>query len=242
MPRAVVIGAGPGGTTAALALRAGGWGVTIVESRVFPRAKVCGEFVSPAATGALERWLSPAELVSAGARRVDTLVLELGGRSARWTMPRPAWVLSRRGLDALLLDRALASGAAVRHPATASRVRYGDGGVAVELGDGATPLDEAAKCALVSMDSTLKSNLSVGLPLDLLVYRAGELRSDRHVCVDEGNPYFQMIRGTWGQRLREVFESIEDPRWDGGDAAHPGLRLFIEILIVECFRIGLCFH
>lgn len=85
----------------------------------------------------------------------------------------------------------------------------------------ATPLDEAAKCALVSMDSSLKSNLSVGLPLDLLVYEADALRSDRIVCIDENNPYFAMIRGTWGQRLREVFEGIEDPRWDGGAAAHP---------------------
>lgn len=85
----------------------------------------------------------------------------------------------------------------------------------------ATPLDEAAKCALVSMDSTLKSNLSVGLPLDLLIYRAGEFRSDRVVCVDEHNPYFRMIRSTWGQRLKEVFEGIEDPRWDGGQAEHP---------------------
>ncbi len=78
----------------------------------------------------------------------------------------------------------------------------------------ATPLDEAAKCALVSMDSTLKSNLSVGLPLDLLVYRAGALQSDDVVCIDERNPYFQMIRSTWGQRLREVFESIDDPQWE----------------------------
>jgi len=85
----------------------------------------------------------------------------------------------------------------------------------------ATPLDEAAKCALVSMDSTLKSNLSVGLPLDLLVYREGEFRSDHHVCIDEHNPYFRMIRSTWGQRLHEVFEAIDEPRWDGGDAVHP---------------------
>jgi putative proteasome-type protease len=84
-----------------------------------------------------------------------------------------------------------------------------------------TPLDEAAKCALVSMDSTLKSNLSVGLPLDLLVYERDQLRTERIVCIDEHNPYFAMIRGTWGQRLREVFEGIEDPRWDGGDATHP---------------------
>jgi putative proteasome-type protease len=85
----------------------------------------------------------------------------------------------------------------------------------------ATGLDEAAKCALVSMDSTLKSNLSVGLPLDLLVYEEGRFSSDRIVCVDEHNPYFRMIRTTWGQRLREVFEGIEDPHWGGGDARHP---------------------
>ena len=84
-----------------------------------------------------------------------------------------------------------------------------------------TPLDEAAKCALVSMDSTLKSNLSVGLPLDLLIYRDSEFRSDRVVCIDEHNPYFGMIRNTWGQRLKEVFEGIEDPAWDGGQATHP---------------------
>jgi hypothetical protein len=44
-----------------------------------------------------------------------------------------------------------------------------------------TPLDEAAKCALVSMDSTLKSNLSVGLPLDLVVYEADRFQTDK-VC------------------------------------------------------------
>jgi len=84
-----------------------------------------------------------------------------------------------------------------------------------------TPLDEAAKSALVSMDSTLKSNLSVGLPLDLLVYRAGALASNDVVCIDDQNPYFKMIHTTWGRRLREVFEGIDDPRWDGGDSAHP---------------------
>jgi putative proteasome-type protease len=84
-----------------------------------------------------------------------------------------------------------------------------------------TSLDEAAKCALVSMDSTLKSNLSVGLPLDLLVYRAGTLQSNDFICIDDRNPYFKMIHSTWGQRLREVFEGIDEPRWDGGDTEHP---------------------
>ena len=85
----------------------------------------------------------------------------------------------------------------------------------------ATPLDEAAKCALVSMDSTLKSNLSVGLPIDLVVYKEGALESDDVVCIDESNPYFAMIRGVWGKRLRESFESIEDPVWSDAPTAHP---------------------
>ena len=84
-----------------------------------------------------------------------------------------------------------------------------------------TPLDEAAKCSLVSMDSTLKSNLSVGLPLDLLVYEADRLQTEQIVCIDERNPYFAMIRGAWGQKLRQVFESIEDPQWNGQATAHP---------------------
>ena len=84
-----------------------------------------------------------------------------------------------------------------------------------------TPLDEAAKCALVSMDSTLKSNLSVGLPLDLLVYEADTFSTQKIVCIDEKNPYFAMIRGAWGQKLRDVFESIEDPQWNGEAADHP---------------------
>jgi putative proteasome-type protease len=85
----------------------------------------------------------------------------------------------------------------------------------------ATPLDEAAKCALVSMDSTLKSNLSVGLPLDLLVYRRDALASDDTICIDEHNPYFQMIRSTWGRKLRDAFEGMEDPQWNGGNTTNP---------------------
>ena len=86
-----------------------------------------------------------------------------------------------------------------------------------------TPLDEAAKCVLVSMDSTLKSNLSVGLPLDLVVYEADKLESAQVVCIDDRNPYFQMIRTTWGDKLREVFESIDDPQWDAGTVAQAPL-------------------
>ncbi|UUZ64055.1 proteasome-type protease [Polaromonas sp. P1(28)-13] len=77
-----------------------------------------------------------------------------------------------------------------------------------------TPLAEAAKCALVSMDSTMKSNLSVGMPLDLVVYEVDSFQSDKVVCIDSSNPYYSMLHNSWGQKLREVFDSIEDPVWD----------------------------
>jgi putative proteasome-type protease len=84
-----------------------------------------------------------------------------------------------------------------------------------------TPLDEAAKCALVSMDSTLKSNLSVGLPLDMVVYEVNTFQTDKVVCIDEHNPYFQLLHNSWGQKLREVFDSLEDPMWNGGATEVP---------------------
>ncbi len=82
-----------------------------------------------------------------------------------------------------------------------------------------TPLDEAAKCALISMDSTLRSNISVGFPLDLLVYERDSLSISRFVTVDEKNQYFQMIRSTWGRQLKAVFEEIADPVWNAAPDA-----------------------
>jgi len=90
-----------------------------------------------------------------------------------------------------------------------------------------TPLEEAAKCALVSMDSTLKSNLSVGLPLDLVVYEEGKLQSDQIACIDDQNPYFRMVRDSWGRRLREVFEDMDDPQW-GATASTTGTPLIVD--------------
>jgi putative proteasome-type protease len=84
-----------------------------------------------------------------------------------------------------------------------------------------TPLDEAAKCVLVSMDSTIKSNLTVGLPLDLVVYEANSFRSDKIVCIDHNNPYYQMMHNSWGQKLRQVFDSIDDPVWDDAQTDIP---------------------
>ena len=83
-----------------------------------------------------------------------------------------------------------------------------------------TPLNLATKCALISMDSTLKSNISVGMPLDLLVYEKNALQATKLVTIDESNPYFQMIHERWGEKLREAFNSIAEPSWSGAHKSH----------------------
>ena len=74
-------------------------------------------------------------------------------------------------------------------------------------------LDEVAKCCLISMDSTMKSNLSVGLPLDLLCYETDSLRVTRHQRIDQTDPYFAQVRDSWGRHLRKVFDELPDPHY-----------------------------
>jgi len=77
-------------------------------------------------------------------------------------------------------------------------------------------LNEGAKCALVSMDSTIRSNLSVGLPLDLVLIRRGQHRVARHMNIDADNAYFQSIRGRWGDALRHAFTELPEPDFLSG--------------------------
>ena len=74
-------------------------------------------------------------------------------------------------------------------------------------------LSDAAKCALVSMDSTIRSNLSVGLPLDLCVVARDELSIRSHLSIDQSHAYYAQIRGQWGERLRDAFTELPDPDW-----------------------------
>ncbi|MFZ9440853.1 MAG: peptidase [Hylemonella sp.] len=72
-------------------------------------------------------------------------------------------------------------------------------------------LDEVAKCCLISMDSTIKSNLSVGLPLDLLCYDRDSLHIERRTQIDHRDHYFAALRERWGEQLRKVFNELPDP-------------------------------
>ncbi|MEN1705441.1 MAG: FAD-dependent oxidoreductase [Planctomycetota bacterium] len=131
--RVAIIGAGAGGASLALRLARAGFDVTVIESQAFPRAKVCGEFISPAATPDLESVLTPNELREAGAARVRTLALELGDRQRTWNMPEPAWALSRRSLDVLLIEKAAAAGAHVLQPVRVASVEYNEDSATVHF-------------------------------------------------------------------------------------------------------------
>jgi putative proteasome-type protease len=78
-----------------------------------------------------------------------------------------------------------------------------------------TTLKDAAKCALISMDSTIRSNLSVGMPLDLLVYETNSLCVKSHVSIGLDDPYYQQLRSRWGERLRQAFHDMPEPDYWG---------------------------
>jgi putative proteasome-type protease len=87
-----------------------------------------------------------------------------------------------------------------------------------------TPLSDAAKCTLISFDSTVRSNISVGLPIDLAIYHRDSLSlaPPRRIC--ENDPYYSELRAGWGQGLRGVFSGLPNPDWvpirpDAGSAA-----------------------
>ncbi len=76
-----------------------------------------------------------------------------------------------------------------------------------------TSLAEAAKCALISMDSTIRSNLSVGTPLDLVCVKRDAHRVMSHISMDAEHEYFRMIRKRWSESLRHAFHELPDPDW-----------------------------
>ena len=76
-----------------------------------------------------------------------------------------------------------------------------------------TSLVEATKCTLVSFDSTMRSNISVGLPIDLVIYEADALTVRLQRRVDETDAYFQMVHAQWGAGLRRVFAELPAPDW-----------------------------
>lgn len=76
-----------------------------------------------------------------------------------------------------------------------------------------TALETAAMCALVSMDSTMRSNLSVGPPIELCIYEAGSLMPGRYYRFDEDSEYLRQLKKSWDKLLKEAFKKLPPVAW-----------------------------
>jgi putative proteasome-type protease len=76
-----------------------------------------------------------------------------------------------------------------------------------------TSLNDAAKCVLVSFDSTMCSNLSVGMPIDLICYQRDSLEVRMRRRFDEGDAYFNALGKQWTEGTRQVFSRLPDLDW-----------------------------
>jgi putative proteasome-type protease len=71
-------------------------------------------------------------------------------------------------------------------------------------------LGEAAKLMLLSFDSTLRSNLSVGMPIDILIYERDSLDVRREKRIEEDDEYFKKLSAAWSDALRQAFAKIDE--------------------------------
>jgi putative proteasome-type protease len=76
-----------------------------------------------------------------------------------------------------------------------------------------TSLADATKCVLVSFDSTMRSNLSVGMPIDMVCYERDSLKLERRWRFDQGDSYFTALSKEWSEGVREVFKQLPTPQW-----------------------------
>ena len=75
-----------------------------------------------------------------------------------------------------------------------------------------TPLDEAGRCCLISMDSTIRSNASVGPPVELLIYRTNSFKFDEYYCFEADDEYLLLLKRRWHEALRAAFIAL--PQYD----------------------------
>lgn len=71
-----------------------------------------------------------------------------------------------------------------------------------------TDIETVARCGLVSMDSTMRSNASVGPPIELMMYRAGSPGAATHIVYNEDDPYLRDIRDAWSENIRLAFDRL----------------------------------
>ena len=80
--------------------------------------------------------------------------------------------------------------------------------ILVRAYDPAMSFEEAIKLLLVSFDSTIKANLSVGMPLDVQTYDAGSLSVGTKRRIEADDPYYQAVSSSWGDALRQALTQL----------------------------------
>ena len=77
-----------------------------------------------------------------------------------------------------------------------------------------TPLEAAAKCALLSIDSTMKSNISVGPPINVAMYETDTFKIRHELKLSLDAPYLAQIRQKWEISLNEAFDRMPNIDWE----------------------------
>lgn len=76
-----------------------------------------------------------------------------------------------------------------------------------------TPLETAALCALVSMDSTMRSNLTVGPPIEMIVYQSNSFTLNNYHRFEEDDEFLRELKKSWDSRLKEAFHQLPPLAW-----------------------------
>ena len=77
-----------------------------------------------------------------------------------------------------------------------------------------TPLEQAARCALVSINSTIRSNLTVGPPVELLIYHTNALDAGRRLSFADDHPYYRALGDAWNEGLRQALNNLPPFEWE----------------------------
>ena len=83
-------------------------------------------------------------------------------------------------------------------------------------------LEKAALCALVSMDSTMRSNATVGPPIDALIYEHNQFSTDRRFIFKEDDPYLLELKHAWDTELKDAFHRLTQFNWQGASEREVG--------------------
>ncbi len=76
-------------------------------------------------------------------------------------------------------------------------------------------LELAGRCALVSINSTIRSNLTVGPPVELLLYRKGSLGNARLLVLNENAPFYRSLNEAWNEGLKHALNNLPKFEWEG---------------------------